>query len=155
MENTRVDELQHLVLVLENSRYVPGPAIVCGRVFAGDPPGNSSSPSPQNKKGQRGSSISRCCIPLLDSRYYPMIPTHRLLQHSCRITLFTRANCSLCTKAKETLSTVWDARPFIFREVDVIAPGEKGWRDLYEFDTPVVRRLFQPWVRELIIEQVQ
>jgi glutaredoxin len=81
----------------------------------------------------------------------PMIPTHRLLQHSCRITLFTRANCSLCTKAKETLSTVWDARPFIFREVDVIAPGEKGWRDLYEFDTPVVRRLLQPWVRELII----
>jgi Glutaredoxin-like domain (DUF836) len=68
-----------------------------------------------------------------------MHPTRRLLQHACRITLFTRANCSLCTNAKTTLSTVWDVRPFIYREVDVMTPEGKIWRDLYEFDTPVVR----------------
>lgn len=69
-----------------------------------------------------------------------MHPSCRLLQHACRITLFTRANCSLCTKAKQTLSAVWDVRPFIYREIDVMTPEEKSWRDLYEFDTPVVRQ---------------
>jgi len=61
----------------------------------------------------------------------------RLLQ-SCRITLFTRENCSLCTNAKHTLSKVWDARPFVFREVDVMKPDQTMWRDLYEFDAPVI-----------------
>jgi glutaredoxin len=62
----------------------------------------------------------------------------KLLQHACRITLFTRANCSLCTKAKQTLSSVWDVRPFEFKEIDVMKLEEKNWRDLYEYDTPVV-----------------
>jgi len=66
-----------------------------------------------------------------------MHPSIRLL-HQCRITLFTRANCSLCTNAKQTLSTVWDKRPFDYKEIDVMNPGEKKWRDLYEFDTPVI-----------------
>ena len=66
-----------------------------------------------------------------------MQPTFRLL-HACRITLFTRANCSLCTNAKKTLSDVWDTRPFDYKEIDVMAPEGKSWRDLYEFDTPVV-----------------
>ena len=63
--------------------------------------------------------------------------TNRLLQ-SCRITLFTRANCGLCSQAKSVLSDVWDQRPFVYKEVDIIAPEAKGWRDLYEFDVPVV-----------------
>jgi hypothetical protein len=62
----------------------------------------------------------------------------RLLQQACRITLFTRANCSLCTNAKNTLSTVWDTRPFNYKEIDVMTQGAKNWRDIYEFDTPVV-----------------
>ena len=70
--------------------------------------------------------------------YHRMFPSARLLQHACRITLFTRPNCSLCTKAKQTLSSVWDVRPFEFKEIDVMRPEEKSWRDLYEFDTPVV-----------------
>lgn len=70
-----------------------------------------------------------------------MHPTYRLLQRACQITLFTRANCSLCTKAKQTLSNVWDTRPFMYKEIDVMTPEAKGWRDLYEFDTPVVRSL--------------
>ncbi|KAH8809773.1 hypothetical protein F5882DRAFT_96887 [Hyaloscypha sp. PMI_1271] len=67
-----------------------------------------------------------------------MYPSVRLLQHACRITLFTRANCSLCTKAKQTLSEVWDVKPFEFKQIDVMRPEEKNWRNLYEFDTPVI-----------------
>ena len=66
-----------------------------------------------------------------------MRPASRLM-HACRITLFTRSNCSLCTSAKDILSTVWDTRPFAFKEVDVMKPDQVGWRNLYEFDTPVV-----------------
>ncbi|KAI6348047.1 hypothetical protein MCOR25_010859 [Pyricularia grisea] len=60
------------------------------------------------------------------------------LWQSCRITLFTRENCGLCTNAKATLSTVWDDRPFVYREVDIIKPEAKSWRDLYDFDVPVI-----------------
>ncbi len=63
--------------------------------------------------------------------------TGRLLQ-SCRITLFTRESCGLCTQARSVLSDVWDRRPFAFKEIDIIKPESKAWRDLYEFDVPVV-----------------
>jgi hypothetical protein len=66
-----------------------------------------------------------------------MRPSSKLLQ-ACRITLFTRSNCSLCTDAKRSLSAVWDTRPFVYREVDIMKPDQVGWRNLYEFDTPVV-----------------
>ncbi|CAG8973983.1 hypothetical protein HYALB_00011561 [Hymenoscyphus albidus] len=67
-----------------------------------------------------------------------MFPTTRLLQHACKITLFTRQNCSLCVNAKQTLSAVWDKRHFKYTEIDVMAPEGKKWKDLYEFDTPVI-----------------
>ncbi|KAI9839873.1 MAG: hypothetical protein M1819_000065 [Sarea resinae] len=67
-----------------------------------------------------------------------MKPALRLLQHASRITLFTRSNCSLCDNAKTVLSHVWDRRPFEYEETDVMKPTEKRWRDLYEFDTPVI-----------------
>ncbi|KAK3694083.1 hypothetical protein B0T22DRAFT_437200 [Podospora appendiculata] len=63
--------------------------------------------------------------------------TSRLLQ-SCRITLFTRENCGLCSQARSVLSDVWDKQPFAFKEIDIIKPESKGWRDLYEFDVPVI-----------------
>lgn len=63
--------------------------------------------------------------------------TSRLLQ-SCRITLFTRETCGLCTQAKSVLSDVWDTRPFQYKEVDIMKPEAKGWRDIYDFDVPVV-----------------
>ncbi|KAK3330149.1 hypothetical protein B0H66DRAFT_527516 [Apodospora peruviana] len=66
-----------------------------------------------------------------------MRATVRLLQ-SCRITLFTREHCGLCTQAKSVLSDVWDKRPFNFQEIDILKPASKGWRDLYEFDVPVI-----------------
>lgn len=68
-----------------------------------------------------------------------MRATTRLLQHACRITLFTRENCGLCTQARDVLSKVWDARHFEYTEIDIIKSEAKPqWRDLYEFDTPVV-----------------
>lgn len=55
------------------------------------------------------------------------------------MTLFIRQNCSLCTDAKDVMSKVWDRRPFEYTEIDVMAPGQMKWKNLYEFDTPVVR----------------
>src|SRR5690349_15338398 len=66
-----------------------------------------------------------------------MRATSKLLQ-SCRITFFTRSTCGLCAQARSVLSDVWDKRPFAFREVDIVKPESKGWRDLYDFDVPVV-----------------
>ncbi|KAI1776638.1 hypothetical protein F4818DRAFT_440037 [Hypoxylon cercidicola] len=67
-----------------------------------------------------------------------MRATSRLLQ-ACRITLFTRENCGLCTEARSVLSDVWDTRPFQFKEIDIIKYDSKHrWRDLYEFDVPVI-----------------
>ncbi|KAJ3568097.1 hypothetical protein NPX13_g6540 [Xylaria arbuscula] len=67
-----------------------------------------------------------------------MHPTTRLFQ-ACRITLFTRENCGLCSTARSVLSDVWDTRPFQFREVDIVK-SEAGpqWRELYDFDVPVI-----------------
>ena len=63
--------------------------------------------------------------------------SRRLLQ-SCRITFFTRTGCGLCTQARSVLSDVWDRQPFAFKEVDIVKPEAKKWRDLYDFDVPVV-----------------
>ncbi|CAK7268445.1 hypothetical protein SEPCBS119000_003062 [Sporothrix epigloea] len=67
--------------------------------------------------------------------------TARLFQQpqlALRITLFTRANCGLCTRAKAALSSVWDVRPFDFREIDIIDPAAQKWRNLYDLDVPVI-----------------
>lgn len=37
------------------------------------------------------------------------------------------------------LSDVWDTRPFVFKEIDIVKQDAKGWRDLYDLDVPVVR----------------
>lgn len=68
-----------------------------------------------------------------------MRPTLALCMHSARITLFTRANCSLCSTAKTVISNLGKKRSFEYNEVDVMAAGQQQWKDLYEFDTPVVR----------------
>lgn len=58
--------------------------------------------------------------------------------HSARLTLFTRANCSLCEAAKTSIAVVQQKRPVDYTEIDVMAQGQQSWRDLYEFDTPVL-----------------
>lgn len=66
-----------------------------------------------------------------------MFASRRLLQ-ACRITLFSRDNCGLCHQAKGVLSDVWDKRPFVYTEINLAKPESKSWKDLYDFDIPVV-----------------
>lgn len=57
---------------------------------------------------------------------------------SLRVSFFTRANCSLCSDAKRALQKVQDRRPFHYEEIDIMLPTYTRWRDLYDFDVPVV-----------------
>ncbi|KAH0005262.1 hypothetical protein KCU78_g12965, partial [Aureobasidium melanogenum] len=67
-----------------------------------------------------------------------MFPTLALRNFACRITLFTRSNCKLCSDAKEVLSNVWDKRPFEYDEINVMEHSDQKWKNMYEFDTPVI-----------------
>ena len=67
-----------------------------------------------------------------------MRPTARLLQHTARITLFTRQDCGLCDTAKSVLNSLGKKRSFEYNEIDVMAPEQKQWKNAYEFDVPVV-----------------
>lgn len=88
--------------------------------------------------------IIRAVLPFTVSRdYNKMRVSSRLLQ-SCRITLFTRENCGLCTQAKSVLTQVRATRPFELKEVDIANPGAKRWKDLYDFDVPVVSLFRKP-----------
>ncbi|KAF9740899.1 hypothetical protein PMIN06_011174 [Paraphaeosphaeria minitans] len=60
----------------------------------------------------------------------------RLLQS--RITFFTRSPCSLCNTAKTAVQNVRKERNFDYEEINVMEPGQERWRDVYEFDTPVI-----------------
>ena len=67
-----------------------------------------------------------------------MTPTLPLLSLFTRITLFTRANCSLCETAKLSLVDVRKRKEVVYEEIDIMAAGNGKWRDVYEFDVPVV-----------------
>ena len=67
-----------------------------------------------------------------------MKSTARLLQHTARVTLFTRQNCGLCDTAKLVLKSLGQKRSFEYNEIDVMAPGQQQWKNAYEFDVPVV-----------------
>ncbi|KAF2266861.1 hypothetical protein CC78DRAFT_458286 [Lojkania enalia] len=56
----------------------------------------------------------------------------------CRITLFTRWNCSLCDTAKSVVQNVKTLRPFEYQEINVMDRGQEKWKAVYEFDTPVI-----------------
>ena len=78
-------------------------------------------------------------------QYYPrttnsstMFPTAARLSRSVRLTLFTRVNCSLCDTAKHNVNQLQKRKPFPYSEIDVMATGNKMWKDVYEFDTPVL-----------------
>lgn len=71
-----------------------------------------------------------------------MRQTAQLLQHTARLTLFTRPNCSLCDSAKAVLQIVAKKRSFDYNEIDIMLPGQNEYKDLYEFDTPVVSAPF-------------
>jgi glutaredoxin len=66
--------------------------------------------------------------------------------YSARLTLFTRSNCSLCDVAKSKIAEVQRKRAIEYHEVDVMAPGQKQWKQLYQYETPVlhVERVLHP-----------
>jgi glutaredoxin len=54
------------------------------------------------------------------------------------LTLFTRAGCGLCDTAKNTVLQLQKRRSFEYVEADIMDPGNKSWKDVYEFDVPVL-----------------
>lgn len=68
----------------------------------------------------------------------PIRPTAPLLQHAARLTLFTRENCSLCDTAKSVIQNLRKRRSFDYNQVDVMASDQREWKNLYEYDVPVV-----------------
>jgi Glutaredoxin-like domain (DUF836) len=80
-----------------------------------------------------------------------------LRMHSARLTLFTRSNCSLCDTAKANIAKVQKKRPIDYTEIDVMAKGQEGWKNLYEFDTPVlhVQRVFYTYSKPDIVSEAK
>ncbi|KAJ5358135.1 hypothetical protein N7541_005293 [Penicillium brevicompactum] len=66
-----------------------------------------------------------------------MFPT-RALFASARLTLFTRAGCGLCDNAKNTVLQFQKRRSFEYVEQDIMAPGNEPWKEVYDFDVPVL-----------------
>jgi glutaredoxin len=66
--------------------------------------------------------------------------------YSAKLTLFTRANCSLCDVAKSKIADVQKKRTVQYNEIDVMKddPALAKWREMYEYETPVlhVERVF-------------
>ncbi|KAF1931042.1 uncharacterized protein M421DRAFT_57448 [Didymella exigua CBS 183.55] len=62
--------------------------------------------------------------------------TSRLLE--CQVTFFTRSTCGLCDTAKAVVQNVNKTRPLQYQEINVMEPGQEKWKEVYEFDTPVV-----------------
>lgn len=68
-----------------------------------------------------------------------MRSTRVLLRQLINLTLFTRSNCSLCETAKLSLTGIRKQGDVGYEEIDVMSKVNKKWKDLYEFDVPVVR----------------
>ena len=67
-----------------------------------------------------------------------MRQTVQLLQCRILVTLFTRQNCPLCDNARSVISNLVKKKAFDYEQVDVMAPDQRQWKAVYEFDTPVV-----------------
>ena len=78
------------------------------------------------------------------AHWHTMRPSRPLSMYSARLTLFTRSNCSLCDVAKSKIAEVQKKRTIEYNEVDVMAPGQKQWKQLYQYETPVlhIERVF-------------
>lgn len=66
-----------------------------------------------------------------------MLPT-RALFGQARLTLFTRVGCGLCDNARKTIVQLNNRRPFEYIETYVDEPENKKWKDVYDFDVPVL-----------------
>ena len=70
-----------------------------------------------------------------------MFPTS-ILSQAARVTLLTRVGCGLCDTAKHTVTQLHKRRPFTYSECDIMVPENKPWRDVYDFDVPVLHVQF-------------
>ena len=86
-----------------------------------------------------------------------MRPSRALSMYSAKLTLFTRANCSLCDVAKSKIAEIQKKRTVEYSEVDVMAAGQKQWRKMYEFDTPVlhVERVFHTYSKPNVVSDTR
>lgn len=77
--------------------------------------------------------------------------------YSAQLTLFTRANCGLCDVAKSRVGEVLKRRTVEYKEVDIMAEEEKKWRDVYEFDVPVlhVERVTHTYSKPNIVSEAK
>ena len=86
-----------------------------------------------------------------------MRPSHRLSMYSARLTLFTRSNCSLCDVAKSKIAEFQKKRTVEYNEVDVMAAGQKQWKQLYQYETPVlhIERVFHTYSKPNIVTEAK
>lgn len=86
-----------------------------------------------------------------------MRPSSVFRMHSARLTLFTRANCSLCETAKINIAKVQKKKPIDYSEINVMAQGQEHWKDMYEFDTPVlhVQRVTHTYSKPDIVSEAR
>jgi glutaredoxin len=72
--------------------------------------------------------------------FHTMRPSRILSMYSAKLTLFTRANCSLCDIAKSKIAEVQKKRTVEYDEIDVMKddPALAKWREMYEYETPVL-----------------
>mmetsp|Transcript_28003 Transcript_28003/g.45085 ORF Transcript_28003/g.45085 Transcript_28003/m.45085 type:complete len:159 (+) Transcript_28003:50-526(+) len=54
------------------------------------------------------------------------------------ITLFTKEDCSLCDKVKDTLAALKDEYPHTLAAVDITDEEHQNWYNKYKFDIPVL-----------------
>ena len=80
-----------------------------------------------------------------------------LRMYTAQLTLFTRANCGLCDVAKTRLAEVQKKRTVEYSEIDIMADGHQKYRNMYEFDVPVlhVERVFHTYSKPNVITQPQ
>jgi glutaredoxin len=77
--------------------------------------------------------------------------------YSARLTLFTRSNCSLCEVAKSNIAEFQKKRTVEYNEVDVMAVGQKQWKRLYQYETPVlhVERVFHAYSKPNVVTEAK
>ena len=85
-----------------------------------------------------------------------MRPSIALAQYTAKLTLFTRAQCSLCDVAKANITQVQKKRNLEYEEIDVMAPEHAPqWKKLYQYETPVlhVERVFHTYSKPNIVAE--
>jgi len=104
-----------------------------GQLFAGQ---NTLTSSNVLRKLEAGR--NRSLHVLLPRFRHKMRLSPALRTAAVRLTLFTRANCGLCEVAKSRIVELQKKRPVEYSEVDIMAAGQEKWRDVYDFDVPVL-----------------